>query len=237
MKNIGILGSCVSRDIFEIGHNHDCKIVHYTARTSLGTIFSEPQVDTFFVNEMKSDFQRRMVLSDIEKKFPLGIKESTVDFFLIDLIDERFSILETAPGKTITLSAELSSILSKKKNKYKLIRSGSKEFREEWLSGWHQMIDLLDSINLLQKTVVNRVYLQSQTNAGVKFNKGLVDKMNDFLFWAYSIQERSLQNFQFIDYGNKLKCPDEHKWGIAPFHYDDSSKTHALDQLKSKGFL
>ena len=67
--NIFIYGSCVSRDIFRLVNNSSFNIVAYIARSSLASQFSgrDKGININYEN-IKSDFRRRCVKNDIEKK-------------------------------------------------------------------------------------------------------------------------------------------------------------------------
>lgn len=65
--NVLIIGSCVSRDIFNLPAAQDLQLSLYVARSSLASIFSPiPFKDTYSAH-VKSPFQKRLVEWDIEK--------------------------------------------------------------------------------------------------------------------------------------------------------------------------
>ena len=74
MKNVRILGSCVTRDAFEI--TTDFKLVDYTARTSLASLATKSRIDSGILNNIKSTFQKRMVERDMTKRFWLSLENS-----------------------------------------------------------------------------------------------------------------------------------------------------------------
>ena len=90
MKNVRILGSCVTRDALEI--TTDFKLIDYTARTSLASLATNSRLDSGILNNIKSTFQKRMVERDMTKRFWLSLEKSQNDIIIIDLIDDRFNL-------------------------------------------------------------------------------------------------------------------------------------------------
>ncbi len=105
-KKIIILGSCVSRDILEFVTVHGWELILYTARTKIVSQLSS----SYGVKEneicLSSDFQKKLVLNDLNKEQFNIIKFCKPDFCIIDFIDERFNLIKYA-GSFLTKSNEL----------------------------------------------------------------------------------------------------------------------------------
>lgn len=128
-----ILGSCISRDPFEIADKTDFAVVNYYARTSLASLAAAPFVDEKILEGIKSNWQRRMVRADMQKSVFSALETANFDLLLIDLIDERFSL--SAKGSSVhTISTEYKKALYKP-NPYDFISARSEEKLRLWREG------------------------------------------------------------------------------------------------------
>ena len=114
IKTINIHGSCISRDVFEFITDEPIRFKEYIARHSMISAvsnslnFNEEQIN---ISNLESKFQRRMVLNDLNKTLFEKIRNNKSDYMLIELLEERFSILDTN-NSFITYSNEF--VLSNK---------------------------------------------------------------------------------------------------------------------------
>jgi len=229
-----ILGSCVSRDIFNHAKEGEVKISLYSARTSLGSVFSPPPFEDIYSSKLKSAFQQRLVSWDINKDTAKTLLRVQADLIVIDNIDERFNLLAMSNGHRCTLSSEMVSTGAAKHPGGKIIPSGSLLFLRYWLEGWEKLVEMLESRGLHNRIVLNKVYCQHASTGGVVFEKERVDRLNETLSKIYDVQERSLSREQIIDYGDRLTCPDDHRWGPTPFHFSNESQLYALEWLRNR---
>lgn len=244
MVRICILGSCVSRDIFNLERAKSCEIVHYSARSSFASMLSAPPFsEDIYSQQLTSSFQRRMVRADLRKEFVTSFQRINADIILIDLIDERFSLVETRPGARFTLSAELQQILKKQSasekthigggiGAHRLIKSGTEEFMTLWREGWHHLLQMIKARGLARKIVINKVYWGTQTEAGEKFDEKITSHANQMLEDMYRELAKDLRPEQFLEYGDLLTCPDDHRWGPTPFHFSEKSQEFALEWIQ-----
>lgn len=80
-----ILGSCVSRDIFNHGGVHgEFELFAYYARSSLASLALQPLDEEVHLKKIKSTFQRRMVTQDIKKLFL-----AEIDNWSFDVLTDR----------------------------------------------------------------------------------------------------------------------------------------------------
>lgn len=222
---IVIFGSCVSRDGFELLDKGEFSLVGYFARSSLGSAFSERLVSDVDISAISSQFQRRMVESDLRKDFKGFIESKDFDCLLYDPIDERFDLLVMDGGGICTASNEFKSAgdvaLSKAERR---IASGSDEFFSNWEAGWSSLIELLGRLGKRSNLLVNRVFWSDSTESGEDFlpnyppNK--IARENEFLERIYSRMALDIGADQFLNFGrNFFVGSDFHKWGKSPFHY------------------
>lgn len=231
-----ILGSCVSRDPFELPEAKDFQVFDYFARSSFASLSAQSFVDKKILDNIESNWQRRMVHSDMSKAIFSSLKESKPDIFLIDLVDERFSI--TVSDRSIhTVSSEYKKALYRPNN-YKLIRPFDSQRRCLWLKGLERLSQFLIENDLEHKVAVNQVYwtLKCDDNGSVKhslYSDEYINKSNIELDFMYSEISKYLPNARFIRYTeNTLSIDKNHKWGLEPFHYSKKVQLEQLRQLK-----
>lgn len=227
-SRVFIYGSCVSRDPFELPS--DLTLVDYFARTSLASAFRQPpakwEPDTV-LDKLKSNFQRRMVETDVRKTLGKHIADSDFDFLVLDFIDERMSTIEFN-GSTITESAELKS------TGFEIDPDAS---YEPWTEmGMHRRRDGLQRLLEIcdpRKVVVNRVFWATHDSNGKPLSHvGWIEKNNAFLAEMYEIVGQDA-GVRFIDYPDGLLVADAaHKWGVQAYHFTNEANLHFLSELQ-----
>lgn len=239
MKKVLVIGSCVSRDAFNINGAECFEVTNYVARSSLGSAFASQIFSGVGLDSVSSEFQRRVIQIDLDKSLENIIRQSDVDFILLDLIDERFNLFQNSRGEICTLSNELiSSGFNREIKSGRIIESGSDEFLQLWLVGWHRFLKLLDELRALSKLRVSRVLwaesLENGTNFEPGYPLGKIRAANDFLERLYLYIERDLPKKQFIEFDrNMLKGSINHRWGNSPFHYVGQVYKKIIDRLSS----
>ncbi len=240
VTRVSIIGSCVSRDIFNFAEPDEFQLVNYIARSSIGSLFSpSPFADTFS-ERLSSSFQQRIVNMDITKSGRRRLQSIAADMVLIDLIDERFNLAAVSTGAVCTVSNEFIRTGALKElqesKRIRIIRSGSDPFLQTWIRGWHALVDLLRAADMLEKTYVNKVYWQATTQSGKAFpnvREEQVESANRMLERLYAIMADTLPATQFIGHDDALcRCPDEHPWGPAPFHFVEDFYHAAIGKLR-----
>ncbi len=224
-----ITGSCVTRDAFEFDADLKSDMVNYHARTSLATLapsnsYNNNEISTEnseAINRLGSDFQRRMLLGDFTNNVLHSLKENNYDYIVMDLIDERFN-LAVVGNKIITKSSEfvLSGIRERE-----VIDSFSEEFYELWCEGATKYISILKEVNALDKLLINQVYWATKLANDEwidpkKFSPHIIARYNYKMERMYDFLHQLLPPKQFITFTDEILRSDEnHKWGLAPFHY------------------
>lgn len=209
-------GGCVSRDAFE---SVDAPpLADYRARSSLVSAFdgSPTGVPDIALEANPSEFQRRMLRTDINSELPQLLQETSFDFFLIDLIIERTKLARTSNGGIVTLSPEfiktgLSSYVETN------LDINSQKYFDEFSSAWAELTSIVGEHRLL----INRVYWATRTIDGSPVTKAHAARLqNERLDALYSIIESQTPSVRWLNYGNELLRADEnHKWGPAPYHF------------------
>lgn len=225
-----ILGSCVSRDAFECVET-DLAVVSYVARTSLASAFHPtlaPEHTLRGLTALESQWQRRMVEMDLARRLPALLQSTQADAILLDLIDERFSllVLDSVP---MTVSNEFLKTGFPVKDG-RLLGHASKERMRLWKQGVDRFLDIAGP----RRVIVNRVFWASRTEDGVLLeDQERIASHNAVLRAMYDHLAR-LYPFPTIDYPGELLVADSgHRWGQSPFHFVQQMYAHTIAQLQS----
>lgn len=233
MQKIFILGSCVTRDPFELAiKKYD---ITYLARTSFASAFQKQKVYNIDISNIPSAFQRKMVENDLAKNTESLITSTKPDWLLIDFIDERFNLFSSNNGEIFTLSPELTNNCSHNKEG-EVILSNSDEFFELWATGWDKFIEIAKNNNLLDKIIINKVFWTNKNNKNGNVvphkYENWIDENNKWLNKLYQYIEKQ-SNVKIIEYPESLLISDHnHKWGMQPYHYIAESQLYFLEKLE-----
>lgn len=231
---IAILGSCVTRDAFALEEAQRFELVSYMARTALGSFMGRrtQRISPDF-SAIASNFQRRMVQEDFEKRGRVRLRTLDFDALVIDLIDERLPFARFADGGTATVSNEFRQ-LGVPLSQYTKIPSHGAEAFELWRAGWTTLLSLLDQIDARHKVVVHRAHwvVRATDGSNTVDDPETVFAANRWLNNAYEHMANTLEPHQAIEVPTRRVLADpQHQWGLAPFHYTAEYYTEILRQL------
>jgi hypothetical protein len=219
-----IFGSCVTRDAFEFAGPGGPAIETYFARSSIASAFSELPFEGVDTSTIESSFQRRIVEWDLGKNCAATLASADFDVLVIDLIDERFDLLQDASGALATRSNEFLKARPAEEP-VRRITAGSAEFLDLWVAGWRRLISIVDEAGLRDAVVVHEAYWAERTESGATYTSvppETVARANDVLGRLYGEMRRDLAPGQFVRPTSRpLVGADDHKWGRSPFHYPD----------------
>ena len=231
MKNVRILGSCVTRDALEI--TTDFELIDYTARTSLASLATKSRKDSKLLNNIKSTFQKRMVERDMTKRFWLSLEKSQNDIIVIDLIDDRFNLKLFDDDSSHTVSSEYKTAMDSQCQNGRIVKSSSGEFKSLWETGLRRLKRHCDELKL-DKIFVNCVFYQPTGNHSIDSSTNIAEK-NQYLREAYLKLENVFGRQAMIEYPEEIiKADAEHKWGLAPFHFTTETYKFFLSELLKK---
>ncbi|WP_338799470.1 DUF6270 domain-containing protein [Pseudomonas monteilii] len=242
MKAIHVLifGSCVSRDVIEFDTDGDIALTNYFARSSMAGVGTAACGRSVSLSEIASAFQKRIVGYELDKTFLQTIETIDFEILLIDLIDERFALAQSADEKTIvTLSNELlKSDFLIAYSDHKKIAAISDDYFSFWERGWAVLVEKLRSIKKLEAVLVNKVFWATEDINGNSldsmYREGWIEKNNAFLSKMYKRMARNLQPHQFVNFSeSELRADPEHKWGVSAFHYTPGVYKKTLNALKN----
>ncbi|MBB1059028.1 hypothetical protein H4F98_00405 [Lysobacter spongiae] len=230
MGRIFILGSCVSRDAFELP-GHGFELSGYLARSSLGSAFltrPAPAPMLAAATEIKSPFQRRMVETDLNKRASSVLRRGGFDFVLLDLIDERFPLADFGtmrgePGLA-TLSLEFARA---SRWRGRRIAPGSTEHVAAWRRGVRRLLRLVPP----GRIILNKAFWAGRFEDGKSLPEPeKIAASNRHLATMYAFLARAGIT-KAIDYPGGPRASPTHRWGVAPFHYSEATYRWMLDEL------
>lgn len=235
-----ILGSCVSRDIFNFHDDEAYELVNYYARTSLISLMSPaPVASDIDVERIASPFQRRMVQYELSRNFRRHVGALNFDYMLLDFIDERHDILEIEDGVYMTLSHEFDQTGFINENpllKDRTIQSGSTKFKILWYEALHDFLRLAEGLDFKSKILLNRVSWAKKLDSGETIpgtSEKYTDSNNALLEWMYALIEPALDSKQVLQVPQGYFVSSvSHRWGSSPFHYADQYYDYVMQLLE-----
>ncbi|WP_453993270.1 DUF6270 domain-containing protein [Bacillus nitroreducens] len=250
-KSIGILGSCVTRDVFDNSFNEgiesEYEVSFYTSKSSLISIESNPiYISEGYGKPEHRNFFKRVLQNDFEKGF-FNRLTGEQDIFIIDFIDERYDCFEISPNQIVTRSDYLlnSGILDKINYQRQLYRV-KQETIEMWKESCDSFLEKLLKVIPRNKIVLHKAYYAKDfrdVNGEIKmfdgtlnkyFNQEEVEKHNNLLSLYYDYVLKRIPGIKVIDISENgpIIASREHKWGLAPFHYEKNYYEKFKDTLK-----
>lgn len=243
---VSIFGSCVSRDIFNFDRKNFFSVKTYVARQSIISAVSESipcQIENI---NLKSKFQREAVYNDFIKETFARYKKDKSDYFIIDLIDERFKLsrYNNERKSFITYSScldeskyvtELNFVPRKKKlTPWKEYFIDDKNLCEYMDLFCDEILSIFSSDRIiLNKGKMLHFYKNKQgdikkfSSIQVKWNK----EVNDLVDYMYDYLEGKFENCSVIDFCEEYCADEEHRWGLAPMHYEKDYYERALTEM------
>lgn len=226
MMKIFIAGSCVSRDAFNENNQDSFSMAGYFARYSLARL-AYPTVQNLnlsekeFSQKVPSAFQRKILKQEWDNILIERIQQTEFDCLLIDLVDERFGLVEMEPGVYITNSDELRNSRIMEVRSANKLAPDSTEFISRWEEGFKKLIDVASA----EKIIINNVFWSDKLDSGEGFepisNPKRIKYCNTMVSTLYDIAAKYLNpKTQFVNYPRDIFVGDSnHKWGKSPFHY------------------
>ncbi|WP_298752602.1 DUF6270 domain-containing protein [uncultured Serinicoccus sp.] len=225
-----IYGSCVSRDTFEFLNPDRFTLVEYLARQSiLSALSPAPEADMPRV-DLPSAFQRRMLENDWRGSLLERLTEHRehIDLVLWDLCDERHGVfrLQEGPDVFVTRSVEgMTSGLDTALEPFPTLRLGSESHLRAFRSAARRFGKTLDDLGLRSKTLVVAPEWAETTMQGhdTPSSFGLTATAANQTFRRY-LKIVAKMDLPVVGMPSSLLHADaDHRWGLAPFHYDPST--------------
>ncbi|MHA7862045.1 DUF6270 domain-containing protein [Tessaracoccus sp. Y36] len=225
------------RDTFEqLKHEHE--LTGYVARQSLISAASAPTaLGTDF--EPKG-FEDRQVLGDLTSSLFGRIEEvhATTDLLVLDLLVERLGVVALPDGTHVTRTPHLNrtGILGDLFASSPMIKLGTREHFDLWRPAAQQLVDLLRSLGMLERTMLLETPFATRTTAGTEV-KPYAGWTPEVVVAKYSLYYGFLRDagMPSVRIPNELVLSDDdHKWGASPFHYAPQAYEWVRDTILSK---
>lgn len=239
--NISIFGSCISRDCLRLFPAEAFALKSYIARQSVISAVSKPvQIDMDKI-KLESKFQKRSVFSDFTKDTFDILKSDGSDWLILDLIDERFQLVEIS-GSYATKSSEAvrsgiipsnAATLSKvkKENEYYVGKHSVREYIECFCK---ELLKIYapDHIVIHQVFALDNYYskagdIKPYPQDNIAFSRIL----NELLGYMYCVLRELLPQAHVIDCSTLYHGSEEHQWGLTNTHFEDDYYAEVINQL------
>lgn len=236
-----VYGGCVSRDVLSLPDSKgEFRLAGYVARTSLASQVCPPWRDDETLRNISSDFQRRMVLIDMEKSLFKLIERSDFDVLLMDLMVDRLPLVRLGGARVATKSNEFYKAF-----KGKFVRQLDEfggEYLDLWSKGFMTLLDVLHRGDCLHKLRVNKVLWATRSDlGGVDFPGYREEKIlaaNTWFSERYEQIRALAPDVIFYDYPKELFIADSaHKWGLSPFHFIGDLYRETVRRLQNENIV
>lgn len=239
MTKINIHGSCVTRDIFRFDNEQYFKVVNYIGRNSIISL-SYPSVDLSSFNTVrdvrKLTWEERMIYYDCNKSALEKIVSDDCDYLIIDLIDERFGIIESEKGN-LTYSQVLQR--SKQLNElspYKVL--DIKENTEFFYNAYRNYAMFLREKFDVRRIIIHEVYpvlnylgndnkLHLFDENEIKKSKRVCSKIRK----GYELLQTFLPEATVLKMPPNTIAFENHAWGKASVHFTDDYYIEKLTEI------
>ncbi|QBF46698.1 DUF6270 domain-containing protein [Janibacter limosus] len=235
-RGIGVVGSCVSRDACEHLPS-DISLVAYEARQSLVSAFGSPVPLPPEHDQLSSAFQRRVFEADHASALPDKVRAMAplTDLLVQDLVDERLGIFVHRDGGVTTRTVEWLGLHRDGAPPVgaRLVPFGSDDhlrlFREA-LVRWRA---LLEETGLLGRTVLLAPPWAVLTTDGALTGRSLdLDaEAGNAAMRPYIASVEEIVGTPVLGRDLLTRAGDPHRWGPAPFHFDDETERAIAAEL------
>jgi hypothetical protein len=217
-----ILGSCVTRDVFEYASDLE-RPVSYHAQTSILSIMSPPLPLADDDLSWDSDFAMHMVQADFAKSFFADLAAAAPDCLLVDFVDDRFAVLRrddswfvrsekfVLAGGDALERYRLARVPRTWLGLRPLWRSACSPFAQTFRLGFP---DLPVVVHRARAVADPRGARTSCDGIEVGVLNRLLD---EYASWFTGDVGAALE----IDLPGPYAASRDHRWGPSPFHYED----------------
>lgn len=237
---VAILGSCVTRDLFEFQKSAlgAFEICFYMARSSVVSWMAPPCFDPKLAIDASS-FEGKRSHWDQHKLHWQLLEQSRPDIVIIDFIDERIGIVQHL-SSLMSASGPLLKALERKSIPHEIKRPWSPEIKQ--LREWALPAFLERVANICPNIFVHRAVwaYQYKTESGLESFKGgefekLIELNNsviDPLLATLEDSATAVEQIGGLEAG--LVAGGDHKWAFCPYHYDSTYYKTVAKQLLAR---
>ncbi|MBS0368533.1 MAG: hypothetical protein JSS57_04945 [Proteobacteria bacterium] len=240
-----IIGSCVTRDIFDQAAFKYFDLVRYVARSSLAPASSADcrGVVSIPPEKLTPALQHRMVEMDMQHDLVSLLEADQYDYLIYDAIDERFDVFIDDRGARCTLSNEvLATGFDPTTCRGSVVHTALEQHLEMWRQAWSSFIALLRKTGKLHRLMINQVFGAEHCVDGSDFlptyPQDGIRIANEYLRAIYAHMASDLSHVQFLNFESTYFVGDDgHRRGKNPFHFVASYYQVALERILSSAVL
>lgn len=226
---VAILGSCVTRDLFEVQKANlgAFEVCFYSARSSLVSAQSLPSTDSR-LRIPHDSFESKRALYDLDKSLWDRLEASRPDLVMIDLIDERLGLIQHQ-GSVFSASGPMVKAFERAAIDHTVMRPWSEaamNLRQWAAKPFIERVHGICSSVFLHRAQWADSYLDKDLTirsfAESSFAK-LIELNNQIIREASVALENSCVSFEAIGglEPGTLLAGGKHLWAFAPYHYDE----------------
>lgn len=237
---VAVLGSCVTRDLFEFNPElkEKFELVFYNARSSIISYMSGPIMDRNIRFE-KDGFEERCSTNDIFKLHWKILHEVKPDIVITDFIDERIGLINLGGGY-VSASGPMINYLESEAESFEILRPWNpiiKRLRENLTEQFmYRLSGVTDNI-ILHKAAWSSEQIVNGGIESVDLEKwGTLQRLNnEILVKMFTDIENCPVTIDSIG-GEEIGMYSggEHRWEYSPFHYDKSYYKSLSKQLLTR---
>ncbi|MFM5063650.1 DUF6270 domain-containing protein [Aeromonas caviae] len=234
---IAILGSCVSRDLFEICPElkERFEICFYNARSSIISYVSPPCIDAAIFN-LGDKFESVRATYDVEKSHWDELKRSCPDMIMLDFIDERIGSI-SHNGTWITASGPIVKFLERKNIAFDITRPWSNAMTR--LRPWalntfmDKVLSITDNVIIHKASWSEKMLSDSRETIEIDAKWGKLTELNNGILTSiFSLIENGFPMVDIIGGSETgMYAGGDHLWDFSPFHYDKTYYKSLSKQL------
>lgn len=237
---VAILGSCVTRDLFEFQQStlDAFEICFYMARSSVISWMAPPCFDPLLTIDANT-FEGKRSQWDKQKLHWRLLEQSRPDIVIVDFIDERIGIIQHQ-NSLMSASGPLLKAFERKHITHDIKRPWAAETQQ--LRAWAlpAFLDKVASIcpNIfIHKAIWAHQYKSGQTLQSFKggeferlieLNNSVIDPMLVTLEGSFT----AVEQIGGLEAG--LIAGGDHKWAFCPYHYDSTYYKTVAKQLLAR---
>ena len=230
---VGIYGSCISRDIFNL-ERPGLEMSGYFARSSWISATNPSVARPNVQSRLTSPFQQRMVERDFLSSSITGLLALDSDLILLDLIDERAGVVRAESGGYLTYLSEMkgSGWLDHVRHS-SLIRFGTPMHLNLFKDAAAKVLESLNGCRVV--VLASKFASNTEDGKAVPPASGRsAEEWNDLYAEYFGVLEQI--GFDVLRMPDELCIADsKHRWGVAPYHYIEDFYSEAARLLAETG--
>lgn len=244
--SFSIFGSCVSRDLLEYDEARNVKLDLYFARQSIVSAVSAKVPITLEEINLKSNFQKRQIYYDFNKTAFQMIKENVSDFLFLDLVDERFSLVNIGNSYVTRSSTLLESgvvpedVSGVDKVEY-VDEYGHNSYQVEGIDirvyldrFCNKILESYKSERIILHVVRGAEYYCDVNGNIQKFEPnvlGYFKRLNRMWSFMYDYLYKKMTDCIYIDISSGYLADEKHVWGLSPIHFQKEYYEKVLEEI------